>query len=444
MVLAEETHDAVVIGGGVGGLTSALYLSRAGLHPLVVTGNEPGGALAQSPLVQNWPGEIGIRGGELVERIREQAEESGAAFVAGDVIKVDFSSRPFKITIKDSLAPDKLRVIHAKASIIATGATPRMLGVPGEKTYWLKGVHNCAVCDGNFYKDQNVFIVGGGDGAITEAAYLSKLAKTVTLVVRKDSLKSIESDRKKQLLATPNIAILYNTTVQKISGDAQKMTAIVLKNSATGEEKTLPADALFLAIGSVPNTSIFKGQLELDESGYIVLQDDAQTSVPGVFAIGDVSDSKYRQAVTAAGDGAKAALQAQEALSSSTVASTPPPPQKTPPATTDVITIRSMDQFENEVLRSNIPVVVDFYADWCGPCKVLEPHIRGWSKRFEGKVKFAKVNIDHLGKLAQRYSVRAVPTVLYFDVGGVLVDTRTGMPEISGLIDKIDVFSTSQ
>jgi thioredoxin reductase (NADPH) len=432
---AEET-EVVVLGGGVGGLTSALYLSRAGLHPLVITGQNPGGALNQSPLVQNWPGEIGIRGGDLVDKLRNQAEESGASFSIAEVVKVDFSTNPYQIFIRDPLVPGSEKIIKTKACVIATGATPKMLGVPGESLFWLKGVHNCAVCDGNLYKEQSVLVVGGGDSAILEASYLAKFVKKVTLVVRSSKLKSIETKRKEQLLARPNVEILYNTVVKEINGEEGSMTNVVIKNTADGKQSVLPANALFLAIGSTPNTQLFKEQLDLDENGYILLVDQQQTSKSNIFAVGDVTDPYFRQAVTAAGDGAKAALQIERSLTLS------PPEQKE--TTTDlvsnehqVIAIKTLEHFEKEVLQADSPVLVDFYADWCGPCRMLEPNIQNWSKQFQGKVKFAKVNIDQLNKIAKRYSVRAVPTVLFFE-NGVLRDSRTGLQEIANLVHSWD------
>ncbi len=435
LLLSEEIKEVVVLGGGVGGLTSALYLARAGLRPLVVTGQNPGGALVQSALVQNWPGELGIGGGDLADKIRNQAEESGAEIEPAEVVRVDFTSGTlYEIVIRNPLKPDSERTIKTRACIIATGATPNMLNVPGENSYWLKGVHNCAVCDGNLYKDQNVIVVGGGDGAITEASYLAKLAKKVTLVVRSSALKSIETGRKEQLLATPNVEVLYNTTVQEICGHDDQMTKALLKNHIDGQIKTLPANALFLGIGSTPNTQLFKGQLDLDDKGYIVLSNQQQTSKPNIFAVGDVTDRYFRQAITAAGDGAKAAL---KVLASSTRESKDPQTQH-PIEEPRVISIKSLDHFEKEVINSDFPVIVDFYADWCGPCRMLEPNIQNWSKQFHNKVKFAKVNIDQLSKLATRYGIRAVPTVLYFEKGGVLVESRTGMQEIANLISSLD------
>lgn len=434
----EETREVVVLGGGVGGLTSALYLARAGLHPLVITGQNPGGALIQSPLVQNWPGEMAIRGGDLVDKLHSQAEESGANFSIAEVVKVDFSSNPYQIVIHDPLKPASERIIKTKACVIATGATPKMLGIPGESLYWLKGVHNCAVCDGNLYKDQHVIVVGGGDAAITEASYLAKFVKKVTLIIRSSTLKSIETKRKEQLLAQPNVEVLYNTVIQEICGRDGRMTNAVVKNTLDGKQRPLFSNALFLAIGSTPNTQLFKEQLELDEKGYILLVDQQQTSKPNIFAVGDVTDPYFRQAITAAGDGAKAALQAERALAFNAPLEKVEAPLKPANNEPPVIAIKSLEHFEKEVLQADSPVLVDFYADWCGPCRMLEPNIQNWSKQFQGKVKFAKVNIDQLTKLAQRYGIRAVPTVLFFDKGGVLRESRTGLQEIANLVQSWD------
>ncbi len=433
-----EEHTVVVLGGGVGGLTSALYLARAGLKPLVIAGDQPGGALAQSQMVQNWPGELEIRGAELVQKMREQAEKSGAIFESFEAVSVDFSKRPFCITLRNPWRPEKSKTIFAKTCIIATGTTPHGLGVPGESTYQSRGVYTCAVCDGSLYRDQEVAVVGGGDAAIYEAHYLASIAKKVTLIVRGPSLKTIELERKEQLLSLPNVHVLYNTRVTKILGNEQGISHVQLQ-SGTSQE-SLPLRALFLAIGASPNTALFKGQLPLDEKGLVLLGNDRETLVKGVFAVGDVCDPFYRQAITASGDGAKAALQLRNSLMLANSqrelvidSTTPHTPQ------TKVVHIKNMEQFEKEVQNSEMPVIVDFYADWCGPCRSLAPEIENWAKEFAGRIKFAKVNIDQLNKLASRYRISAVPTVLYFDQKGNLVDSKTGRQEIAGMLQNLNL-----
>jgi thioredoxin reductase (NADPH) len=443
---AGEVYDSVVLGGGVGGLTAALYLSRAGLHPLVIEGQNPGGALGQSPMVQNWPGELAINGNDLIEKIRKQAKENGAKIEALEVVKVDFAEAPLKITTRDPLNPKIVKTIETKTCIIATGSVPKKLGIPGEEEFWLKGVHTCAVCDGNLYKgSEHVAVIGGGDAAITEAFHLAKHVKKVSVFVRGSELKTVESKRKEQLLKLPNVEVIYNTTVQRMEGEGGHLSRIITKNSA-GVEKSVPMQALFLSIGSLPNTEVFKNQLAMDKYGHIELFDTQKTNKEGVYAIGDATDPIFRQAITAAGDGAKAALQVEKHLTAYAVTSSKKdaPIAAAKDEAPDVLIIKSFEQFQREVLDSKIPVIVDFYADRCGPCKMLEPHMAQWSKQLGSQIKFAKVNIDHLPKIAQRYAIRAVPTVLYFDKEGVLVESRTGVSEIASLITKLEGFSKTQ
>lgn len=447
--ISELDADVVILGGGIGGLTSAIYLARSGLEPVVVEGRLPGGQITQSFSIQNWPGESEITGNLLTEKARKQAEASGAHIYKEEAEKVDFTTSPYTIVLRDPWHPTHKKIIKAKSCIIATGALPNRLNIPGESKFWSRGVHTCATCDGNLYKDQHVAVVGGGDGAIVEGHHLAKLASKVTVIVRGNSLKSIEEKRKQHLLSSPNVEVLYETQIQEIVGKDDKLSHLVLKK-ADGKTTNLPIDALFLAIGTKPNTDLFKGQLELDSKGYIVLQNAQTTSVPGVFAIGDVSDPFYRQAITAAGDGAKAALQAEDFLALDADGNSPKRialaqhTRESKPAAVHVkneppiVQIKSMEQFQQEVLDSDVPVVVDFYADWCGPCQALSPHIDAWSEQFQGKLKFAKVNVENLHKLAQRYRVDALPTVLYFEKGGKLKDRRTGSDDIAELMDELE------
>ena len=442
---AQEIHSVVVLGGGVGALTSATYLARAGITPLVIEGSAPGGAITQSPNVQNWPGELAISGFDLIEKMHKQAEANGVQFRSEEVIGVDFSARPFTITTKD-LYQDKVHQFKAESCVVALGTTPNYLGVPGEKKqqgYWGKGVYNCAVCDGALYKNKTVAIVGGGDAAILEAHYLSNLAKKTYVLIRKDSFRTHEELRKNELLSKANVEILYHTTVKEIKGNGEHVTHVLIHDEQTNITKPLDVDAVFLAIGSTPNSALFRGQLELDSKGYIVLKKDQQTSKQGVFAIGDIVDPVYKQAVSAAGDGAKASIQVDQFLAASHAeknhnAIALKPPVSVLPALATVLEITNLEQFEREISEGATPVFVDFYATWCGPCKSLNPHLESWAKTFSGKIKFLKVNVDKMSALARRYQVSSMPTMLVFNKEGGLVERKIGSRDIFQYVKNFD------
>ena len=442
--LNEAEVPVVVLGGGIGALTSALYLSRAGMEPLVIEGTSPGGLLTQSHTVQNWPGELEIDGTALTDKVRKQAEANGAQFRREEVVSVDFSKRPF--LIKTRLLDDKeqMRERRAESCIIAMGTQPNFLGIPGEtgeSGYWGRGITNCAICDGNLYRDQIVGVVGGGDSAVLEGLYLSNIAKEVYLFVRKDSLRSIEKKRVETLLKKSNVKIFYDTEVEEIKGDGNRLTHVLLKAKEKGRFE-FSLDGLFLAIGSKPNTEIFKDALKLDEKGYILLERDQETSVKGVYAIGDIVDPVYKQAISAAGDGAKAALQAQQYVSDRTnglVAKSKAVEKKTERTSiNEVIEISSLAQFQAEMEVSEIPVVVDFYASWCGPCKRISPLIESTASQLTGKVKFLKVNVDKLNDLSASYNVRSMPTILLFDPSGKEIERKVGTDQISDLLRRLE------
>ncbi|MEA2452620.1 MAG: thioredoxin reductase [Actinomycetota bacterium] len=301
-------RDVVIVGSGPAGLTAAVYTARANLKPLMVEGIEAGGQLMLTTEVENYPGFVdGIMGPELMEQMRKQAARFGTEIVTDQVTSVDFSSSPFKVSTSSE-------TYSARSVIISTGASAKMLDVPGEKELLGHGVSTCATCDGFFFKEQELLMVGGGDSAMEEATFLTKFASKVTIVHRRDSLRAskIMQDR---AMNNPKIEFVWDSVITEINGNG-KVAGARIKNLKTGEESELPAGGVFVAIGHTPNTGLFEGQLDLS-GGYIVTEaEGTQTSVPGVFAAGDVVDFRYRQAITAAGMGCMAAIDAERYLES--------------------------------------------------------------------------------------------------------------------------------
>ncbi|MGH9371342.1 MAG: thioredoxin-disulfide reductase [Vicinamibacterales bacterium] len=303
-----STRNVIIIGSGPAGLTAALYSARANLKPLVIEGLEAGGQLMLTTMVENWPGHRdGIMGPDLIAEIRAQAERFGAEIVRGQITAVDLSERPFKIVTADGER-------FARTLIIATGASARLLGLPSERTLMGHGVSTCATCDGYFFRGKPIAVVGGGDTAMEEAIFLTRFASHVSVVHRRDALRASKIMQDKAF-AHPKISFEWNTEVEEIKDTGKgAVTAAALLNSQTGERKELPVEGVFIAIGHTPNTSLFQGQLDLDRNGYIITHHGTKTSVPGVFAAGDVQDHVYRQAVTAAGSGCMAAIDAEKYL----------------------------------------------------------------------------------------------------------------------------------
>ena len=303
-------QKVIILGSGCAGSTAAVYSARAGLAPLVFEGLEPGGQLTTTTEVENFPGfPEGIMGPDLVEQIKRQAQRFGAEYRAERVVSIDLSRRPFLVATDDNR-------YEAKTLIVATGASARLLGLESERMLMGRGVSTCATCDGAFYHGKQVAVVGGGDTAVEEAIFLTRFASKVTIVHRRDQLRAskIMIDHAAK---NGKIAYLWNTLITEILDmDKKDVTAIRTRNIKTGEESILPMDGVFVAIGHNPNTAAFGGQIELDPKGYIVLRDGSKTSVDGVFAAGDVHDPVYRQAITAAGAGCRAAIDAERFLES--------------------------------------------------------------------------------------------------------------------------------
>jgi len=304
----EHVH-CLIIGSGPAGYTAAIYAARADLKPVMYTGIVPGGQLTQTTDVDNFPGyPEGIMGPEMMEDMRKQAERFGTEVRFGYITSVDFSAEPRKVIV------DENKTITADTVIIATGASAKWLGLESEQKYNGFGVSACAVCDGFFFKNQEVAIVGAGDTAAEEATYLAKLCKTVHMLVRRDEFRASKA-MQHRVLNTPNIIIHYNSETKEILGDGKNVTAIRIFNNKSGVESELPVSGFFVAIGHKPNTDIFKGWLDMDETGYLITQPDStKTNIEGVFACGDAQDKIFRQAVTAAGTGCMAALEAERYL----------------------------------------------------------------------------------------------------------------------------------
>ncbi len=303
------TRKVIIIGSGPAGYTAAVYGARANLEPLMISGYQSGGQLMLTTLVENYPGFVdGIMGPELMETMRKQAEHFGTEIVGEDVTAVDFARRPFHVTASDT-------TYAAHTVIIATGASAKLLGLPSEAQLMGRGVSTCATCDGFFFKDQDIMVVGGGDSAVEEALYLSRLGRSVTVVHRRDALRASKI-LQERAFKNPKITFVWDTAIDDIHDPAQgKVTAVTLRNIKTGALAEPRVDGLFIAIGHVPNTEVFGGQVELLPNGYIkVVPGTTQTSVPGVFAAGDAQDHVWRQAVTAAGTGCMAALEAERYL----------------------------------------------------------------------------------------------------------------------------------
>jgi thioredoxin reductase (NADPH) len=303
------TRKVIIIGSGPAGYTAAIYAARANLAPLMFTGVQSGGQLMLTTLVENYPGFVdGVMGPELMEVMRKQAERFGTEMIGEDVTAVDFSRRPFTVKVGEGQQ-------EASAVIIATGASPKLLGLPAETKLMGRGVSTCATCDGFFFKDQTIMVVGGGDSALEEALYLARLGRKVEVVHRRDTLRASKI-MQEHAFKNPKIEFIWNTVVDDIFDvDKGRVTGVRLRDVVTGAQHERPVDGLFIAIGHDPNTGLFRDQVELLSTGYIkVVPGTTQTSVPGVFAAGDVADYVFRQAVTAAGTGCMAALEAERYL----------------------------------------------------------------------------------------------------------------------------------
>ena len=302
-------YDVVIIGAGPAGYTAGIYCSRARHNTLLISGILPGGQLMNTTDVENYPGfSDGIMGPDLMTVMRKQTEKMGTKIIDDEVTSVDFKTNPLKVKTASE-------EFEARTVIVCTGANPRKIGLDGEQTFAGKGVSYCATCDGAFFKDQELIVVGGGDSAMEEATFLTKFASTVHIIHRREEFRASKI-MQERALANEKIKVHFNCTVKDIQGD-QKFQKVILNNTKTNEDETLDAGGLFVAIGHEPNSKMFQNQLELDENGYVIIKNNPETSIPGVFCAGDVHDHRYRQAVTAAGFGCMAAIDVDKYLTES-------------------------------------------------------------------------------------------------------------------------------
>jgi thioredoxin reductase (NADPH) len=415
-----------IIGSGPAGLSASIYTSRANMHTIVFEGKKPGGQLMSTSDVENWPGMGKKTGPEIIDLVKKQAVSFDTTISQETIEKIDFSTWPF------TLWTDEGTEIRALSVIIAMGANPKLLNIPGEQHYWGgKGVTACAVCDAPFFKDKDVVVIGGGDSAAEQALQLASHAKAITILVRADKMRASYA-MQERLKAYPHIKIRYNVSPLEIKGDGTHVTGIQVKTAE--KDELIPINGVFLAIGHIPNTHLFTKALKLDANGYIELEAYRQkTSVPGVFSAGDVSDHRYRQAGVASGDGIKAALDAINFLGdqgfNDMVAEKLEKKfyRPTKNAGKEILKISSQAEFDKEVLKSKIPVIVDFYTPTCPSCLQMLPYVSEMAAQFDTKIKFVKVDGSELPDLMQRLLVTSVPTFLVYQEGILIARATSAM-----------------
>ncbi len=423
----ENIFPIVIIGSGPAGLSAGLYGARAKKKTLVIEGEKPGGLLTETSYVENWPGFKAILGKDLMKELKEQAAHFGAQFLNDVVEKVDFTQWPYVIHTEDG------KKIYALTVIIATGASPISLNIPGEQEYWGKGVTTCAICDAPFFQDKEVVVVGGGDSAIAESIQLSAYAKKITILVRKDRMRAAPTNQ--ELLAGhPHVSIIYNVEVKKIMGDGKQVTSIELYNNKDKTTQTMSTSGVFLAIGHKPNTQLFKGKVALDKNGYVEVKDRTQlTSIEAVFAAGDVEDHRYRQAGVSAAHGIAAALDADMFLNEHGInAEVAARLEKTQVAPVTILPtlvkhVASLLELEKEIKDARKPVVVDFYADYCPSCMAMLPHFDAVAQQFKDLALFISIDISVSPDIAAKYYVSKIPCVLIFKDGSLAARFNNAM-----------------
>ena len=438
-----DVRDVIIIGSGPAGYTAAIYAARARLAPLVFEGSvTAGGALMQTTEVENFPGfPDGVLGPDLMDSMRKQAERFGAELVSDDVIEVDLKATP-KVVKTHS------ETYQARSVIVATGSRYRELDADGEKRLSGHGVSWCATCDGFFFRELDIAVIGGGDSAMEEATFLTRFAKSVTVVHRRDQLRAskIMQDR---AFANPKINFRWDSEVAEVLGEG-KVTGLRLRNTKTGAEDILPVNGVFVAIGHDPRSELFTGQLATDSEGYLIVDaPSTRTGVEGVFACGDVVDHTYRQAVTAAGTGCAAAIdverwladqdQAEHDKAEPQVLNLNPTRTAEGAPTVGATKVVTDANFDTEVVKNEKPVIVDYWAEWCGPCRQVAPVLEEIAQEHGDKVDVVKLNIEENPQTAQKYGIMLIPTLNVFS-GGEVVKQVVGAKSKSALLKELADF----
>ena len=430
MSSSRTVHDVIVIGSGPAGYTAAMYAARAQLSPLVFEGHQFGGALMTTTEVENYPGfRSGIQGPELMDEMREQALRFGADLRMEDVDAVSLKGSIKTVTVGDDTH-------HARAVILAMGAAARYLGIPGEQELLGRGVSSCATCDGFFFRDQDIAVIGGGDSAMEEATFLTRFARSVTIVHRREEFRAskIMLTRARE---NDKIRFLTNTVVTEVLGDST-VTGLRLRDAVAGDESTLDVTGVFVAIGHDPRSELVKGQLDVDDDGYVLVRGGTtHTSLDGVFAAGDLVDRTYRQAVTAAGTGCSAAIDAERWLAETRTCRHRRQPDRSPAVTDTTATIAvTDDSFAQDVLANERPVLVDFWATWCGPCRMVAPVLEEIASERAGDLTVAKIDIDANPDTARNFQVISIPTMILFK-GGEPVKRIVGAKSKAALLREL-------
>jgi len=437
-------ENVVIIGSGPAGYTAAIYAARANLKPFVFEGYQagglPGGQLMTTTEVENFPGfPNGITGPNLMDQMKEQALRWGAELVTEDVTFVDFSQRPFIIRSEE-------REVQAHSVIIATGATAKRLGLPCEREFWSRGISACAICDGAtpIFRNVDLAVIGGGDSAAEEAVYLTKYGSHVHMLIRGDKMRASKA-MQDRVLKNPKITVHRFTEAVDVFGENGHMTGVKIRNTQTGEESELHAKGLFYAIGHTPNTSLFKGQIELDDVGYVTTRNHVETNIEGIYAAGDVQDHEFRQAITAAGTGCMAAMLAERWLSSNgllqefhqTEASERPATEvhhKTEDEQAAEFDITRTHHTGGYALRklyhdSDRLIMVKYASPTCGPCHTLKPILKKVVDEFEGRVHYVEIDITEDPEIAESAGVVGTPTIQFFKDKDLVVELKGVKPK---------------